>query len=50
VLAHLSEANNNPDVARICAEEALGRRQGDAAFLGYLLVASQREPLRPIQL
>ncbi len=26
VLAHLSEANNNPDVARICAEEALGRR------------------------
>ena len=26
VLAHLSENNNNPDVARISAEEALGRR------------------------
>jgi phosphoribosyl 1,2-cyclic phosphodiesterase len=50
VLAHLSEANNNPDVARICAEEALSRRQGDAAFQGELLVASQREPLPPIQL
>jgi phosphoribosyl 1,2-cyclic phosphodiesterase len=50
VLAHLSEANNNPDVARICAEEALGRRQGDSAFHGELLVASQHEPLPPIQL
>lgn len=50
VLAHLSESNNNPDVARICAEEALNRRQGDAAFRGELLVASQREPLPPIQL
>jgi phosphoribosyl 1,2-cyclic phosphodiesterase len=50
VLAHLSEANNNPDVARICAEEALSRRQGDTAFHGELLVASQREPLPPIQL
>ena len=50
VLAHLSENNNNPDVARICAEEALGRRQGDSAFHGELLVASQHEPLPPIQL
>jgi phosphoribosyl 1,2-cyclic phosphodiesterase len=50
VLAHLSESNNNPDVARICAEEALGRRSGDCAFRGELLIASQHEPLPPIQL
>jgi phosphoribosyl 1,2-cyclic phosphodiesterase len=46
VLAHLSENNNNPDVARICAEEALNRR----SFPGELLVASQHQPLPPIQL
>jgi len=46
VLAHLSENNNNPDVARISAEEALGRR----SFPGQLLVASQHQPLPPIQL
>jgi phosphoribosyl 1,2-cyclic phosphodiesterase len=46
VLAHLSENNNNPDVARISAEEALGRR----AFPGRLLVALQDQPLPPIQL
>src|SRR5208337_105104 len=39
VLAHLSENNNNPDVARISAEEALGRRDASAAFQGELLVA-----------
>jgi phosphoribosyl 1,2-cyclic phosphodiesterase len=46
VLAHLSEQNNNPDVARISAEEALNRR----SFPGELLVASQHQPLPPIQL
>jgi phosphoribosyl 1,2-cyclic phosphodiesterase len=50
VLAHLSESNNNPDVARICAEEALNRREGLFAFRGELMVASQHEPLPPIQL
>jgi phosphoribosyl 1,2-cyclic phosphodiesterase len=50
VLAHLSENNNNPDVARISAEEALGRRPSESAFLGQLLVASQHQPLPPIQL
>ncbi|HEV2522751.1 MAG TPA: MBL fold metallo-hydrolase [Candidatus Acidoferrales bacterium] len=45
VLAHLSENNNNPDVARISAEEALGRRAGAAAFSGELIVASQSSPL-----
>ncbi len=50
VLAHLSEYNNNPYVARICAEEALGRRPAGAAFRGELLVASQRVPLGPLVL
>ena len=47
VLAHLSENNNNPDLARLSAEEALGRRAGAAAFAGELLIASQRTPLGP---
>ena len=50
VLAHLSENNNNPDVARICAEEALGRRTGAAAFCGELIVASQSTPLPTLHL
>ncbi len=50
VLAHLSENNNTPDVARITAEEALNRRPAEAAFRGELLVASQRIPLGPIAL
>jgi phosphoribosyl 1,2-cyclic phosphodiesterase len=44
VLAHLSENNNNPDVARISAEEALGRRTSTAAFSGELIIASQDTP------
>jgi phosphoribosyl 1,2-cyclic phosphodiesterase len=48
VLAHLSENNNHPDVARICAEEALNRRPPEAAFRGELLVASQRVPIGPL--
>jgi phosphoribosyl 1,2-cyclic phosphodiesterase len=50
VLAHLSENNNNPAVARICAEEALSRRPAEAAFRGELLVASQHVPIGPIEL
>ena len=50
VLAHLSENNNHPDLARLSAEEALLRRPGEAAFQGELLIASQRVPLRPIEL
>ncbi len=45
VLAHLSQYNNNPDVARISAEEALSRRDTATAFRGELLIASQHEPL-----
>jgi len=49
VLAHLSENNNNPDVARISAEEALRRRIG-GTFAGQLHIASQRVPLGPFNL
>lgn len=47
VLAHLSENNNNPDLARLSAEEALGRRPEAEAFVGELHIASQRVPLGP---
>ena len=50
VLAHLSEQNNNPEVARISAEEALGRRTGAAAFSGELIVASQSSPIPTLNL
>jgi len=50
VLAHLSENNNHPDVARISAEEALGRRPAEAAFAGQLIVASQDTPLATMDL
>ena len=49
VLAHLSEQNNTPDVARICAEEALNRRPMFAPFAGELLIASQHTPMAPLQ-
>ncbi len=48
VLAHLSENNNTPELAKISAEEALGRRPEESAFRGELLVASQRVPLGPL--
>jgi hypothetical protein len=50
VLAHLSENNNNPNVARISAQEALGRRTGTAAFCGELIIASQDTPLPTLNL
>jgi len=51
VLAHLSEQNNNPYVARLSAEEALSRRTAEAAsWQGELMVASQREPLPSLNL
>jgi phosphoribosyl 1,2-cyclic phosphodiesterase len=48
VLAHLSEQNNTPELARISAEEALSRRPALSGFGGELLVASQRVPLGPL--
>lgn len=50
VLAHLSEENNNPFTAEISALEALGRRPAESPFGGELLVASQRVPLKPLEL
>lgn len=50
VLAHLSENNNNPDLARISAVEALGRRPAESGFHGPLLIASQHRPLGTIEL
>lgn len=50
VLAHLSQENNNPDLARLSAEEALNRRPTECAFDGELMIASQHVPLRPLEL
>ena len=48
VLAHVSEQNNTPDLARISAEEGLNRRPEEFAYRGELIVASQRTPCRPL--
>jgi phosphoribosyl 1,2-cyclic phosphodiesterase len=46
ILAHLSESNNLPDLARVAAERALA---GHASLLANrLLLASQQEPLSSI--
>jgi phosphoribosyl 1,2-cyclic phosphodiesterase len=50
VLAHVSQENNNPDLVRLSAEEALRRRPVESVFSGELLVASQHVPLRPLEL
>lgn len=57
VLAHLSENNNAPEVARLAAEQALERRRScfplslaDPEASGpEVLVTSQRQPLGPIR-
>jgi len=46
VLAHLSEQNNHPEIARREAERALATRGG--LFCNKLLLASQTEALEPI--
>jgi len=50
VLAHLSEQNNHPEVARLSAEEALHRRPAETRFAGELMVASQQTPIGPLEL
>jgi len=50
VLAHISQENNNPDLVRISAEEALRRRPTECAFTGEVLIASQHVPLTPLEL
>ena len=48
ILAHLSEHNNHPEIARAAAERALGERQG--LWRNRVLLASQTEALEPIRL
>jgi len=48
VLAHLSEQNNHPEIARREAERALATRGG--LFTNRVLLASQTEALEPIRL
>ncbi len=48
VLAHLSEQNNHPELARGVAEKALGPRR--TLLHNHLVLASQTEPLQPIRL
>jgi phosphoribosyl 1,2-cyclic phosphodiesterase len=48
VLAHLSEQNNHPEIARREAERALAQRGG--LFNNRVVVASQSEAMAPIQL
>jgi phosphoribosyl 1,2-cyclic phosphodiesterase len=48
VLAHLSEQNNHPEIARREAERALATRGG--LFCNRVLLASQTEALEPIRL
>jgi phosphoribosyl 1,2-cyclic phosphodiesterase len=48
VLAHLSEQNNHPEIARSAAEKALGRRR--TLLQNRVLLASQTEAMQPIRL
>jgi len=48
VLAHLSEQNNHPEVARASAEQALRGRQG--LWKNRVLLAAQSEAMAPIRL
>ncbi len=48
ILAHLSEQNNHPDLARVAAERALGMRPG--LWGNRLALASQDEPLSTLTL
>jgi phosphoribosyl 1,2-cyclic phosphodiesterase len=50
VLAHLSEENNNPCLARLSAEQALASRPPEFSFRGSLHIASQYTPLGPFEL
>jgi phosphoribosyl 1,2-cyclic phosphodiesterase len=46
ILAHLSESNNLPELARVAAERALAGR--NSLLFNRLLLAGQHEPLSPI--
>jgi phosphoribosyl 1,2-cyclic phosphodiesterase len=49
ILAHLSEQNNHPEIARVTAERALGDQR--SLFLqNRLMLAVQHEPLAAVRL
>jgi len=48
VLAHLSEQNNHPEIARVAAERALGPRR--TLLQNRVIMAMQSEPTEPIRL
>jgi len=50
ILGHLSEQNNTPDIAQICAEQSLAARSSEFPFRGTLHIANQRVPLGPFEL
>lgn len=49
ILAHLSEHNNHPEIARTAAERALAARSG-TLFSSQVKLATQDEPLAPVVL
>jgi phosphoribosyl 1,2-cyclic phosphodiesterase len=49
ILAHLSELNNHPEIARTAAERALAARCG-TLFSSQVKLASQDQPLAPVVL
>jgi phosphoribosyl 1,2-cyclic phosphodiesterase len=46
ILAHLSESNNLPELARVSADRALNGRA--SLLCNHLLLAGQHQPLEPI--
>jgi len=48
ILAHLSEQNNHPEIARMTAERALGRQP--SLLRNRLMLAAQHEPLAAVRL
>jgi len=48
ILAHLSEQNNHPEIARAAAEQALGGRPG--LWHNHVLLATQTQVLESIRL
>lgn len=48
ILAHLSEKNNHPEIARLTAERALGEQR--SFVRNHLLLAAQHEPLPAVRL
>src|SRR5271157_3580114 len=48
ILAHLSEQNNHPEIARMTAERALNEQR--SWFRNHLLLAAQHEPLPAVRL